>query len=389
MIAKIAIPIILAIILSHLYFDFTVWRHYRPRWKRALCWLVPLALVCFVGKLALQPNYFPENPATLDVFLCLLMLYVVPITLLALLFGLMRLLKVKARWPRIAAGIACAVLVIAYGYGSTVGFSQFEVRRVELAFDDLPPAFDGYRMVVWSDAHVGTLVGSRQHILQRCVDSINAQQADMVAFVGDLQNMRPEEIVPHVPLLSSIHARDGVYSVLGNHDYPEYLDTDEAQKVACLGKTVTTEEEMGWKVLRNTFFFLRRGNDSIVVSGMENDGEGRFPQLGNVSSALYGLSRKTFVVMLEHDPTSWRRKILPRSHAQLTLSGHTHAGQMHLFGWSPASLIYREYEGLYEQPDGRKLFITRGLGGVVPFRLFTPGEIVVITLKSNKVKEIR
>jgi hypothetical protein len=116
---------------------------------------------------------------------------------------------------------------------------------------------------------------------------------------------------------------------------------------------------------------------------MENDGEGRFPQLGDIAQTLRRLKRQSFVIMLEHDPTAWKRKILPHSHAQLTLSGHTHGGQFNLFGWSPASLKYREYDGLYRAGD-RMLYVTKGLGGVIPFRFGTPGEIVVITLKCKK-----
>ena len=127
---------------------------------------------------------------------------------------------------------------------------------------------------------------------------------------------------------------------------------------------------------------MRRGNDSIVIAGMENDGEGRFPQLGNLGNALYGVKRSDFIVMLEHDPSSWRRKILPKSHTQLTLSGHTHGMQFSLFGWSPMSLLGKECMGLYRIGD-RALYVSKGLGGVIPFRFGATGEIVVIKLKKK------
>ena len=127
---------------------------------------------------------------------------------------------------------------------------------------------------------------------------------------------------------------------------------------------------------------LRRGNDSIFIAGMENDGEGRFPQLGNIKDALEGVPYSSFLLMVEHDPTSWRRKILPGSHAQLTLSGHTHGGQMSLLGLSPAMFVYKEHHGFYYAGD-RALYVTKGLGGVVPFRLGCSGEIVVFTLKKQ------
>jgi predicted MPP superfamily phosphohydrolase len=151
-----------------------------------------------------------------------------------------------------------------------------------------------------------------------------------------------------------------------------------------MGRTVDVHQKMGWKLLTNSRQRLRRDSASLVIAGMENDGQGdRFPKLGNINSTLYGVSRDEFVVLLEHDPTAWRRLILPHCHAQLTLSGHTHGGQFELFGWSPASFIYREYEGLYHVGN-RQLYVSRGIGGVVPFRFGAAGEIVEITLKRAK-----
>ena len=287
-------------------------------------------------------------------------------------------------WLRFLAVAPVVAGWFVFLYGTYVGFYQFEVRRVELAFDDLPPAFDGYKIVLWSDAHVGTLTGSRQPVLQRAVDSINAQQADLVAFTGDLQNKQSKEIEPHRELLSSIKAKDGVVSVLGNHDYPiYYTDADDFERYADMGRRCSADEELGWHLLRNSHITIRRGADHIIVGGMEDDGDGkRFPQLGNIQETLWGVNRSEFVVMLEHDPSAWRQKILPHSHTQLTLSGHTHAMQFAILGWSPISLFYKESWGLY-RINQRAIYVSKGLGGVAPIRFGTPGEIVVITLKKK------
>ena len=300
----------------------------------------------------------------------------------AALLALLSLFAWKLRRGKLRLTALAAVLLgwIALLYGTFIGFYQFEVRHVELSFRDLPPAFDGYRIVQFSDAHVGTPTGHRYKILQRAVDSINAQKADLIVFTGDLQNKVPQEILPDTALLAKLKARDGVYSVLGNHDYAAYSNVDEFTKGANCGLTRTLQIEMGWHLLCNTHQKIRRDSQSIVIAGMENDGEGRFPEFGDISRCLYGLSRNTFVVTLEHDPSSWRRKIIPHSHAQLTLSGHTHGGQFQIFGWSPASYRFGEFCGLYRRGE-RALYVTKGLGGVVPFRLGAPGEIVVITLK--------
>ena len=308
--------------------------------------------------------------------------WAVLIILSLLLWWSFRRRRKGRNWIRWTLAVLLCSAWVAFLYGAYFGFAKLEVRRVELAFADLPPAFDGYRIVLWSDAHVGSYTGAREGILRRAVDSIKAQQADMVIFAGDLQNKVPEEIEPWRDLLSSITAKDGVYSVLGNHDYPYYVDKPDYEKYEQLGKTVGLEREMGWTLLPNAHRMVYRGGDSIVVAGMENDSRKRFGQKGDIGRTLWGVIRDCFVVMIEHDPSTWRRKILPRSHSQLTLSGHTHGGQFRLFGWTPASWMCSENDGLYEY-DGRKLFVTHGLGGVIPMRWGVPGEIVVITLSQK------
>ncbi len=269
------------------------------------------------------------------------------------------------------------------GYGYFVGFEQLEIREIEYACSDLPEAFDGYRIVHFSDAHIGTYTGSRQWLLQRAVDTINALRPDIVLFTGDLQNVYPDELDVQVPILSQLKAHDGVMSVLGNHDYAVYQDCDESQKQRNNKHTIQSERKMGWTLLLNENRIIRRDSDSIVIAGMENWGKmKRMPRRGDVKKSLTGISDSAFVVMLQHDPTCWREKILPECKAQLTLSGHTHGGQVSLLGLSPASLSYDEWGGVYEQ-DGRTLIVSTGLGALIPFRLGMPGEIVVITLRKK------
>jgi predicted MPP superfamily phosphohydrolase len=232
---------------------------------------------------------------------------------------------------------------------------------------------------LFSDAHVGTLTGSRQWMLQRAVDSINAQHPDMIVFAGDLQNLQPKELYKQMDILSSLKAKDGIYSVLGNHDYAQYVTCSEAEKAANCKEIISLERQMGWTVLLNDHKVIQRGKDHLVIAGMENDGDGeRFPQKGDINKTLSGTNG--FTILLEHDPSSWRRKIIPDGRAQLTLSGHTHKMQFALFDWCPMSLTGKEFNGWYTN-DSQSLFVTAGLGGLIPFRFGAPGEIVVITLK--------
>ena len=258
---------------------------------------------------------------------------------------LCRWLAPRKYWKK--AALACTLLIwIAVAYGYFVGFEELQVTHIEYASEDLPKAFDGYRIVQFSDAHVGTYTGSRQWLLKRAVDSINAQHADAVVFTGDLENLHPDELLPQMSILSQIKANDGVFSILGNHDYPTYLDADEKAKAEFVRQTVSYENKLGWRLLMNEHRVVRRDSDSIVIAGMENWGVlKRMPRKGDVKKTMAGVNPSSFVVMLQHDPTAWREKIIPECHAQLTLSGHTHGGQFSIFGWSPAAFTYDAWGG--------------------------------------------
>ena len=301
-----------------------------------------------------------------------------------LLFALLcRWLAPRKRW-RLWALVGMLLIWGAVLYGYYVGFEELRIRNIEYASSDLPASFDGYRIVQFSDAHVGTYGTDRQWLLQRAVDSINALKPDVIVFTGDLENLHPDELRPQLSVLRQLHAKDGVFSVLGNHDYPTYLDCDDTTKSLLVSFTKQYERQMGWRLLLNEHQTIRRDSDSIVIAGMENWGTlKRMPRKGDVKKTMEGVDKSAFVLLLQHDPTAWRQKILPECHAQLTLSGHTHGGQVSLFGWSPASLTYEEWGGLYQE-GSRALYVSTGLGSLIPFRLNLPGEIVVITLKVKK-----
>ncbi len=317
-------------------------------------------------------------------FFLLMAFVIVPIVI----FFLCRCLLPR-RWGK-KVGIAVALILMLFAaYGLFVGYEQLEIHQVEYASKDLPKAFDGYRIVQFSDAHIGTMTGRRAWLLERAVDSILALKPDMIVFTGDLQNVYPEELVEHLPQLQRLKAPDGVYSVLGNHDYAVYQPCDSLTKEANCAKTQMLERQAGWTLLMNEHRIIRRDSDSIVIAGMENWGTvKRMPRRGDVKKTLsqshssFHTPHSTFIIMLQHDPTAWREKILPECNAQLTLSGHTHGGQVSLFGWSPATLSYQDYEGMVYE-GSRALYVSTGLGALIPFRLALPGEIVVITLRSK------
>lgn len=393
MIARAPYLFLLLIIIPDLYFDLHYWRHKYTAGERFVRWLPTIGLVAYTIYLMYEKNFIPDNPTIIYIYLFLLGLIAIP-KAVYMLFSLAGLSfshlfhRKKSAHPHKNYGnliglICVPVLWFVLIYGSFVGFSELEINRHTYTSPDIPKAFNGYRIVQFSDIHVGSYTGSRQWILQRAVDSINALRPDLIVFTGDIQNTKPQELYQQMDILSRLKAKDGVYSVLGNHDYAKYVDCSEAEKEANCRETVSLEKQLGWTLLQNEHRYIERGKSRIVIAGMENDGDGkRFPQKGNINKTLKGVDDDDFILMLEHDPSAWRRKIIPDGRAQLTLSGHTHKMQFSLFGWCPLSLTGKEVNGWYTN-DSQSLFVSAGLGGLIPFRFGASGEIVVITLKAQ------
>ena len=372
--------------------DVYLYQHYFKRrksgswWKALLWWTPAVGMVAFAIYLALGKGFLPHGLAIVEVYLLLFGLLVVPklaYSVCSLLGHCVRKLTgIRLNWGNLIGLFLAFYSVYVVIAGSFWGFSKLKVRQVDLQFADLPQSFDGYRIAVFSDFHVGTLQGGRQKMLQSVVDTLNAQHADMIAFVGDLQNIEPQELYPFRQQLSRLRANDGVFSVLGNHDYSFYSSVSSAESVANEKELQGMQRQFGWQLLMNEYATIRRNADSIVIAGLENGGKNRFPRKDDIGKATEGIADNAFVVMLEHDPTLWQQAILPQTNAQLTLSGHTHGGQVALFGLRPTRLLYKQNDGLHWQDD-RAIYVTSGVGGLVPFRYGVPSEIVVITLRTR------
>lgn len=388
MIARIFILLLLLILLPDIYIYIMIIRKMRtPRqWLKYCFWLPTIALCVYTIWLASSRNFAPDAITALNVYLLLLGVVIIPCAVYAICHFLgwahCRYHHTKTNYGNHAGAALAIIIIITTIYGSTIGFRKVVVRQETYYSKDLPDAFDGYRIAHLSDIHAGTFSGSMINILEREVDTVNAQKPDIILFTGDLQNMKPDELAPANHSLKRLKAKDGVVSILGNHDYSEYIDVPEDVKHANELKLRQIEKELGWTLLLNSNIRIHHGEDSIVVAGMENDGRPPFPQKGDLRKTLSGLTGSPFTVMLEHDPTAWRRKILPQSEAQLTLSGHTHAMQFEVFGWSPSSLVYDEWGGMYHEGH-RALNVSKGMGGFIPFRIGASNEIVIITLRKG------
>ena len=316
-----------------------------------------------------------------------LMLFATPKTLFMLcsFIGILvhTLLKRCPTRPFTLVGIVLALYSFGcIAYGSFFGITRFEVKEVEYSSPRLPDGFDGYRIVQLSDIHIGSWQG-RQKSIQKLVDMANGQKADLIVFTGDLVNQQSHELDAFAPILSQLHAPDGVYSILGNHDYGTYYRwKSPEEESANLDYLLRQEGAMGWTMLNNDHAIVRHNGDSIALIGVENDGEPPFSQFADLPKAIRGTDGM-FKILLSHNPTHWRREVLPRSDIDLMLAGHTHAMQGIFFGHSLAELMYPEWGGMYTE-DGRSLYVNIGIGYVgLPFRFGAWPEITVITLKKG------
>lgn len=286
------------------------------------------------------------------------------------------------RLVRIALMAFLLLLLMILAYGYFIGSRQFVVNHQTYYFHDLPEEFDGYRILQFSDLHLGTF----QHGHQRDVDSIvaliNRQHCDAIMFAGDLICKSSEELAPYDSLLSQLRAPDGVYSIMGNHDYGTYNEFEyEVDRLIDVEALQEHEASYGWRLLLNDHVILHRANQRIAIVGVENDGIPPFPQLANLDKAMKGVNTDDFCVLLTHDPTHWKRSIVNQTSIQLTLSGHTHAGQFKVFGWSPCSLRYPEWSGTYTEGE-QILSVSDGIGNsIIPFRFGAWPEVNVITLR--------
>lgn len=384
MIARISIIILLVTLLPDIY----IYRRYVKRrlgnvWARIAWWLPTLLITVSTIGVSLTRDFAPHNLTLFNTYLFITALVVLPkfSFVLCSLAGRLarRMLKLRRNWGNyVGLVLVLAELYILF-HGTMVGTDRLNVRQVTIEFDDLPKAFDGYRIAQFTDVHLGSM---KDELMLRAVTAIDDMRPDLIVFTGDILNMGPDELPRFAQTLKRLKAKDGVMSVLGNHDYSRYVNLPPDEALRNERMTRDFETSVGWQLLLNDNRIVRRGSDSIVIAGGENDGRPPFPAKADLKKAMRGIHAKSFVVMLQHDPSAWRRHILPLTNAQLTLSGHTHGGQISLFGLRPTELVGKEDDGLYVEGK-RKLFVSTGLGGFVPFRFYMNPEVVEITLKKT------
>ena len=278
--------------------------------------------------------------------------------------------------------LALFIPPLVMAYGAWIGRERPQLKEVELRLENLPESFDGYRLVQISDIHARSYA-NRQKSLQRIVGIINNQNPDLIAFTGDIITLDASELESIKEILKELKAKDGIVAVVGNHDYGIYSDPSHKRPSGeILSDVIKEEKTMGWNVLMDENMKISRNQDSIAVVGVQNTSPSRhFPSKGNLNKASEG-TEGVFRILLTHDPMHWEAEILGKDYP-LTLSGHTHAMQFSLLGWCPSRYIFKQYRGLYSEGQ-QHLYVNIGLGEtILPFRIGTPPEITLITLRSR------
>ena len=374
-----------------------------PHWVEWLFWLITIGVIIHLlyhwfcrGKVVWSaPQQYAIAGLLTWLIICLF------VTLPLLLEDITRLIKAIFRKPTNAPRIPSRrkfVSTLGWGlaaipfasilYSIFKGKYNYKVWKYTLYFDNLPKAFDGYRITQISDIHCGSFDNYEK--IRYGVELINSQKSNVILFTGDLVNNLANEVHNWKSLFATLQAPDGVFSIMGNHDYGDYSswETPEA-KQQNLEHLFQLQKQMGWQLLLNEHCYLERDGEKIALIGVENWGHGRFSKYGDLNKAMEGVNTEDFKILMSHDPTHWQEVVLPENKdIQLTLSGHTHGMQCGIeipgwLKWSPSQYIYKYWGGMYEE-GGKYLNVNRGFGyHAFPGRLGVWPEITVIELKTK------
>lgn len=372
-IKKVLRSIFYIVVMSVLAFlpDFWLWHIGVSEWPLplAILWWVP-SLLLVLAEVGLQMGFFHK-----------LSVRVLFTTILFSAFPKVVFILFDAFLPWFFALIPALGVMGWFAFGFIEGWKRLELKHITFTSPDLPPYFDGYRLVQITDFHLGSFPPGNDFV-QKVVDAANNEEPDMILFTGDLVNNQASEVEPYLKTLGQLHAQDGIYSIWGNHDYCEYGNNHSIGALKRNRRMLYGyQESLGWHQLMNEHHVVSHGMSSIAVIGVENPGQPPFTNRSNLKKAMKGVDPDMFKILLSHDPHHWRREVVGKK-IQLTLAGHTHAGQLKIGKWTPARMAFKEWGGAYRIGE-QMLYVSSGIGGSFPFRLGAWPELTVVTLKRD------
>lgn len=395
------IPVIIAVVMLVLqliidvYLFFIAWQRSRKLWAAKFQLIQGAFFIVYAIVLICLPKR-SSSDSMLLVAMWMIFFYLMVYTakLLFIIFDLLSYLpelfhKPRAKWLSYTGMAMAIATVLVMSWGAFINRFAIKVNEIPVAIENLPPGFKGYRIAQISDLHVGTF-GQDTTFVSKLVDRVNSLHPDMIVFTGDLVNRHSEELRPFIKPLSRLDAPDGIYSILGNHDYGDYYTwTSDHDKERDLEKLIDMQLSMHWLLMTNTSEIIpaRETGDSIVIIGVENQGDPPFPRRGDLKLSYPALDDPAVKILLTHNPIHWIEDVenADSVNIALTLSGHTHAMQISAWHHSPSSFRYSKWGGAYYSRDGKRmLYINTGVGTVgFPMRIGATPEISIFTLQNK------
>ena len=279
-----------------------------------------------------------------------------------------------------------AIPLISLTYGIFRNAYRFQLRQSKIKIDQIPSELIGLKIIQISDIHSGSFLYPEE--VNKAVEIINNQSADLVFFTGDLVNNTADEVIPLLPVLSKIKAKYGVYSILGNHDYGDYVRWENSdKKQENLDRLKLYHKELGWQLLTNENRIVNINGKEIGIIGVENfSTHMRFPKYGKLKESFSGVENTSLKLLLSHDPSHWAHEVITEfKDIAITFSGHTHGFQFGVeipgfIQWSPIQYVYKQWAGLYKNGN-QMLYVNRGLGHLgYPGRVGILPEVTLIEL---------
>lgn len=383
---------------------------FRNKWFHVIYWLITLFILAnFVYQLVNYNRAVGLTTTVNNAIGFFLTLFVPKLFIVLFMFGedIIRVPQGMFRWAtegnvyegsylpsrrkfvsQIALGLA-AIPFASLLYGMYQGKYNFKVLKYALEFDDLPDAFDGFQITQISDLHSGSFDNKRK--IEYGIDLINQQDSDVILFTGDMVNNRADEMAPWLESFKKLNAPRGMYSILGNHDYGDYIEWKSVEaKIENMVNLKSIHKEIGFDLLLNEHRILEKDGEKIALVGVENWGAGGFKKAGDLKQAATDVSKSDFKILMSHDPSHWEEEVkIDDKHFHLTLSGHTHGMQFGIeipgwIKWSPVKWRYKHWAGIYQEA-GRYINVNRGFGFLAyPGRVGIWPEISVITLKKRQ-----
>jgi len=387
---------------------------FQPRTKRIitiLYWIVPVLILSgFIVILALQDDipgnrilsYFHLISGSFIVFYLPKLIFIIFNIFDDLIFQIRKIIaatklkvnksentdrKITRRKLLTQVGIVFAGLpLLPLIYGIAHGRFDFTIRRLNLAFPNLPSSFNGIKIVQISDFHIGTFVHHTDQV-EELVELVNSENPDLLLFTGDFINNYSTEMDSFLDILKKIQTKYGKYSILGNHDYGEYVRwKNDQEKHANLKRLIKLQGDVGFDLLLDESRKIKISDEEIELIGIQNWGMPPFPQYGDLEQAMQNVNDKAFKILMSHDPTHWDAQVREKTNIDLMLAGHTHGAQFGVeipgWRWSPVTMRYKQWGGLYTEGK-QHLYVNTGLGSIgYPGRVGMPPEITVFELRN-------